>query len=159
MTVFHHNFIGSPLGSILVTFCDDDLAGLFLPFHPSYKSNWGKCTSSAISKLLQEQIHQYMMGERKSFDVPIYFQGTEFQRKVWEALQLIPFGETRSYCELAEMIDSPNASRAVGNANGKNPIGIIVPCHRVITASGKLGGYSGGYTAKRWLLEHEKINK
>ena len=90
-----------------------------------------------------------------TFDLPLAPRGTGFQQRVWRALAKIPFGETRSYGELARAIGRPSASRAVGAANGKNPISIIVPCHRVIAASGALTGYAGGLAAKRWLLEHE----
>ena len=88
--------------------------------------------------------------------IPVRFdRGTEFQREVWAALQGIPVGETISYAELARRVDRPSAFRAVGSANGQNPIGIVVPCHRVIAADGSLGGYAGGLNRKRWLLEHE----
>ena len=90
------------------------------------------------------------------FDVPLAPRGTGFQARVWEQLARIPFGETRSYGELARALGRPSAWRAVGAANGKNPISIVVPCHRVIAASGALTGYAGGVAAKRWLLDHER---
>lgn len=98
------------------------------------------------------QLKEYFAGKRESFDVPLDMQGTEFQKKVWKQLLNIPFGETRSYGELARKIGNINASRAVGAANGKNPLSIIVPCHRVIGASGKLTGFAGGLEAKAHLL-------
>lgn len=101
------------------------------------------------------QLAEYFAGERAEFDIPLAPRGTGFQRLVWAALEQIPFGETRSYGELAAGLGRPSASRAVGAANGKNPISILVPCHRVIAGSGALTGYAGGLAAKRWLLAHE----
>ena len=102
------------------------------------------------------QLDAYFAGERRSFDIPIEMRGTPFQKKVWTALQSIPYGSTVSYKELAEMIGSPKACRAVGSANNKNPISIIVPCHRVIGADGKLTGYGGGVDNKAYLLKLEQ---
>jgi methylated-DNA-[protein]-cysteine S-methyltransferase len=101
------------------------------------------------------QLAEYFTGKRKAFDLPLQPDGTEFQQKVWKQLQLIPFGETISYHTLAMRLGDPKATRAVGLANGKNLISIIVPCHRVIGASGKLTGYAGGLWRKKWLLNHE----
>lgn len=103
-----------------------------------------------------KQLQQYFLGKRKSFSIPLDPQGTSFQRKVWSALLTIPYGETRSYSELARQIEKPKASRAVGAANGKNPLLIVIPCHRVIGASGKLVGFAGGLSAKEKLLAIEK---
>jgi methylated-DNA-[protein]-cysteine S-methyltransferase len=101
------------------------------------------------------QLQAYFDGELRRFDVPLMVQGTDFQQRVWAALQALRFGERVSYGELARRIGNPGASRAVGLANGRNRIGIIIPCHRVIAAGGKLGGYGGGLGRKEWLLEHE----
>ena len=101
------------------------------------------------------QLAEYFTGKRKAFDLPLQPDGTEFQQKVWKQLQLIPFGETISYHTLAMRLGDPKATRAVGLANGKNLISIIVPCHRVIGANGKLTGYAGGLWRKKWLLNHE----
>jgi methylated-DNA-[protein]-cysteine S-methyltransferase len=103
-----------------------------------------------------DQLAEYFAGERTEFDLELDLRGTEFQRRVWNALLTIPYGETRSYGEIAEQIDASGAARAVGLANGRNPIAIIVPCHRVIGASGQLTGYAGGLDRKRALLELEK---
>lgn len=103
----------------------------------------------------ERQLTEYFAGERQVFSVPLDFQGTHFQRQVWQALLTIRFGETRSYSEIASQIGSPLAVRAVGAANGKNPISIIAPCHRVIGASGKLTGFAGGLAAKAFLLRLE----
>lgn len=102
-----------------------------------------------------QQLREYFAGTRNRFDLELEFAGTEFQKKVWAALLTIPFGETRSYSEIARQIGNPSAVRAVGAANGKNPISIVAPCHRVIGASGKLTGFAGGLEAKEQLLTLE----
>ena len=104
------------------------------------------------------QLDAYFRGERKGFDLPLLPKGTAFQQKVWKALTEIPYGETRTYGEIAAAVGNPKAARAVGMANNKNPIGIIIPCHRVVGANGKLVGYAGGMDRKEWLLELEKAN-
>jgi methylated-DNA-[protein]-cysteine S-methyltransferase len=106
-----------------------------------------------------DQLGAYFAGERTDFDLELSLAGSEFQRRVWQALLTIPYGETRSYGEIAEQIGASGAARAVGLANGRNPIAIIVPCHRVIGASGSLVGYGGGLDRKRSLLELEKGRK
>lgn len=103
------------------------------------------------------QLREYFEGKRKEFDLPLALAGTEFQRSVWKALQTIPWGETRSYKDIAVQIGNPKATRAVGMANNRNPIPIIVPCHRVIGSDGSLIGYGGGLPMKRYLLELEKV--
>jgi methylated-DNA-[protein]-cysteine S-methyltransferase len=102
------------------------------------------------------QLDEYFAGERTRFDLPLRLEGTEFQRRVWDALLDIPFGETRTYGDLARSLGSPGSARAVGLANGKNPVGIIVPCHRVVGSTGALVGYGGGLDRKRALLDHER---
>lgn len=101
------------------------------------------------------QLHQYFARERFTFDLPLEFRGTDFQRQVWTALLTIPCGETRSYADIARAVGNPAAVRAVGAANGRNPISIVAPCHRVIGSSGSLTGFGGGLAAKAWLLAHE----
>jgi methylated-DNA-[protein]-cysteine S-methyltransferase len=101
------------------------------------------------------QLHEYFSGKRKAFDVPLDPQGTGFQKSVWNELMKIPFGKTVSYLDIAKSLGDPGKIRAVGGANGKNPIAIIVPCHRVIGSDGSLTGYSGGMDKKRWLLQFE----
>ena len=111
------------------------------------------------SKVLDEalkQMNEYFSGKRKTFDLPLYFEGTEFQKSVWNELRKIPYGITVSYKDIAEGINNEKAVRAVGNANNKNKIMIIVPCHRVIGKNGKLVGFAGGLDKKEFLLEHEK---
>ena len=103
----------------------------------------------------ERQLSEYFAGKRIQFDLPLQPDGTEFQKKVWQALRDIPFGKTRSYLAVARAVGSPDASRAVGAANGKNPLSIVVPCHRVIGSNGSLTGYGGGLPRKKWLLDHE----
>jgi len=104
------------------------------------------------------QIEAYISGKRKSFDFPLDLRGTEFQKKCWRALLAIPYGETRSYAEIAKAVGSKSGFRAVGQANHRNPVAIVVPCHRVITTAGTLGGYGGGLATKRWLLKLEGVD-
>lgn len=108
---------------------------------------------------IQKQLTEYEKGIRKSFELPLHLKGTEFQKQVWNALLEIPYGETRSYQEIAIRIGKPKALRAVGGACNRNPIGIIVPCHRVIGKNGSLTGYAGGLSYKELLLNHEKDGK
>ncbi|HEU4839727.1 MAG TPA: methylated-DNA--[protein]-cysteine S-methyltransferase [Micavibrio sp.] len=111
--------------------------------------------SQPVLAAAARQLEEYFAGKRKVFSVPLDFQGTDFQKKVWQALLTIPFGETRSYAQIANQIDNPKSVRAVGAANGKNPISIIAPCHRVIGSNGDLTGFAGGIAAKTLLLSLE----
>ncbi len=108
-----------------------------------------------VLRAAEGQLREYFAGERRAFDLPLDFRGTEFQRRVWGELLKIPFGETRSYGAIARTLGDPGASRAVGAANGRNPISIVAPCHRVIGATGKLTGFAGGVEAKAFLLRLE----
>lgn len=114
--------------------------------------------SSVVTQALQE-LAEYFAGHRKEFKVPVHLEGTEFQRAVWREIEAIPFGQTKSYAEIAAALGKPQASRAVGGAVGSNPVALIVGCHRVMGASGRITGYSGGdgIPTKRWLLAHESI--
>jgi O-6-methylguanine DNA methyltransferase len=103
-----------------------------------------------------QQMTEYFKGRHQKFSVPLILEGTEFQKAVWRQLQKIPFGRTASYGDVARAVGSPRAFRAVGNANNKNPIPLIIPCHRVIGSDGKLVGFGGSIWRKEWLLEHEK---
>lgn len=114
-----------------------------------------KYSESQLSQQVKKQLQDYLDGKITEFDVPLGAKGTKFQQQVWQALCDIPYGETRSYGDIAKSIGNPKAVRAVGAANGKNPISIIVPCHRVIGANGKLTGYAGGLSRKEWLLTLE----
>lgn len=116
-------------------------------------------SSSFETELLRQaasQLDEYYRGERKTFSLPLKVTGTVFQERVWQALLTIPYGQTRSYGEIAAQVGNPKASRAVGMANNRNPISIIIPCHRVIGSDGKLVGYGGGMHRKVWLLDLEK---
>jgi methylated-DNA-[protein]-cysteine S-methyltransferase len=113
-------------------------------------------SQNPILQATWNQLDEYFAGTRTDFDLPLAPHGTEFQREAWAALRLIPFGETRSYAQQATTIGKPNAVRAIGAANGKNPISIIVPCHRVIGSNGSLTGFGGGLDAKSFLLNHER---
>src|SRR5579875_840800 len=119
---------------------------------------WARRESAACSELLgraAEQVAEYFAGRRLNFDIGLDFRGTPFQIRVWQELTRIPFGATRSYGDIAQEIGQPTAYRAVGNANGKNRLPLVVPCHRVLAAGGKLGGFTGGIGLKRRLLHHE----
>lgn len=115
--------------------------------------------ATPILQEAEKQLAEYFAGIRKAFDLPLAPEGTDFQKSVWQALQQIPYGETRSYKEIATAVGNPKASRAVGLANNRNPISIVIPCHRVIGANGKLVGYGGGLGIKEALLQLEKNRK
>ena len=139
------------LGS--VTFVEEDGALLAISTHHVYE---GICQETTLIKEAHQQLSEYLKGERKSFDLPLRMKGTDFQQRVWNALLDIPYGETRSYKQIAEAIGNPKAVRAVGMANNRNPLLIVVPCHRVIGADGKLVGYGAGIEKKEFLLRLEK---
>ena len=124
---------------------------------PAVQRDWKLDPQQPILKAAAREIEDYLNGKRTKFSVPLHFAGTEFQRKVWEQLQAIPYGETISYSELARRAGNPRAVRAAGSANGRNPFCIMVPCHRVIAKDGTIGGYAGGLARKRHLLAVEKL--
>jgi AraC family transcriptional regulator of adaptative response/methylated-DNA-[protein]-cysteine methyltransferase len=109
-----------------------------------------------LHRHLREQLEAYFSGRRRDFSLPLLVQGSEFQQKVWQALLEIPYGERRAYAEIALQIGAPAAARAVGTANGRNRLAILIPCHRVVNTGGALGGYGGGLWRKQWLLDLEK---
>jgi methylated-DNA-[protein]-cysteine S-methyltransferase len=145
--------IASPLGPLRLRAHGDELAAVHLPNDESVPDEPERACDVLLATA--DQLREYFAGHRRTFDLPLAPDGTGFQQIVWHALLAIPFGETRSYGQIAAAIGRPAASRAVGAANGRNPIAIIVPCHRVIGSSGQLTGYGGGLPAKRWLLAHE----
>jgi methylated-DNA-[protein]-cysteine S-methyltransferase len=156
MTIY--TFMESPVGPIQLLTDGEALTGLFMNQHkggPETGEDWVRDDDNAVLSEARRQLTAYFTGEQKDFDLPLAPRGTEFQKRVWEALKQIPYGVTISYGELARRIGDPKASRAVGLANGSNPISIIVPCHRVIGANGKLTGYGGGIERKKTLLELE----
>jgi len=117
----------------------------------------GSSKPNQITDLCKQQLEQYFTKQCRTFEVPLDAQGTDFQREVWRCLAQIPYGETATYLDIAKRVNRPKGSQAVGGANGRNPISIIVPCHRVIGSNGALTGYAGGIERKLWLLEHEGI--
>lgn len=145
--------IKTPLGLMLAVEKDGFLTAL--DFVEEIESNFKEEPSPLLLKT-REELDQYFKGERRVFTLPVKPEGTAFQREVWEALLRIPYGQTRSYKDLALSVNRPKAFRAVGGANHNNPISIVIPCHRVIGASGKLTGYGGGLDRKRALLDLEQ---
>jgi methylated-DNA-[protein]-cysteine S-methyltransferase len=151
-----YQLLPSPIGALLLVSDGVALTGLFMSNHkegPVPQPAWHRDDGPFVS--VREQLTEYFGGNLQQFDVGLAPTGTAFQKKVWQELSRIPFGSSISYGELARRIGQPAASRAVGRANGQNPISIIVPCHRVIGANGTLTGYGGGIERKKWLLEHE----
>ena len=151
----------TPLGELVVRASESGITHVeFLDMTDSQQTdNEGRCITeygNAITALGIEQLSEYFAGERQIFALPLVPQGTEFQHKIWTALQTIEFGLTCSYADIAKHIHQPTAARAVGMANGKNPIAIVIPCHRVIGKNGTLTGYAGGLDKKSWLLQHEQ---
>jgi methylated-DNA-[protein]-cysteine S-methyltransferase len=154
-TMLYETF-DSPIGELLVVGDGEALSGLYMQDgrRPvTVPSSWER--DSRPFGELREQLGEYFAGDRRGFDLPLAPQGSEFQLRVWEGLREIPYGETESYGELAARIGHPGSARAVGAANGRNPISIVVPCHRVIGAGGSLTGYAGGLERKRLLLDFE----
>jgi methylated-DNA-[protein]-cysteine S-methyltransferase len=150
----------SPVGPLRIIASDEGLrAVLWLDDHPSRTVVDGPTTDGAHHPIVADtvaQLTEYFAGERTVFDLSLDLRGTEFQTACWRALTEIPYGSTVSYGEQAETIGRPTAVRAVGAANGRNPISIVVPCHRVVASNGALTGYAGGLDTKQWLLEHEQ---
>jgi methylated-DNA-[protein]-cysteine S-methyltransferase len=156
MATIHTRTIESPVGPLTLAGRDGRLMHLRMVDQTYEPSHDGWESSESAFEDAVAQLEAYFDGELMEFDLDLDLVGTAFQRRVWEALLTIPYGQTRSYGQIAEQIGSPSASRAVGLANGHNPIGIIVPCHRVIGANGSLTGYGGGLDRKRSLLALEK---
>lgn len=151
-----HAVVDSPVGELTLVARDGALSGLYMTgqrYRPA-EENFGARDDTSLREVAH-QLAEYFAGTRTTFDVPLDLAGTPFQRAVWSALCEIPYGETVSYGELAAGLGRPTAARAVGAANGHNPVGIIVPCHRVVGSSGDLTGYGGGVERKRHLLAFE----
>ena len=151
--------IGSPVGALTLIGSNDGLAAILWENDRPGRVRLDVRAEDAAHPLLREterQLAEYFAGRRKSFDLALDFTGTEFQKMVWRALLTIPYGETRSYAQLAEQIGHPKAVRAVGAANGRNPISIVTPCHRVIGSNGDLTGFAGGLATKEHLLRLER---
>ncbi|MEU5316612.1 methylated-DNA--[protein]-cysteine S-methyltransferase [Streptomyces sp. NPDC021056] len=152
-----HTTIDSPYGPLTLVATDGTLSGLYMTGqrHRPPQENFGARDDRPFGEPA-DQLAAYFAGELKEFTLELHLDGTPFQRGVWQQLLRIPHGETRTYGELADALGNPGASRAVGLANGKNPIGIIVPCHRVVGADGSLTGYGGGLERKQRLLDFER---
>ncbi|WP_447761636.1 methylated-DNA--[protein]-cysteine S-methyltransferase [Sphingopyxis panaciterrae] len=156
-----HSFktIWSPVGELTLVADAKGLAAILWENDRPGRVRVGALVEDDAHPVLVEterQLGEYFAGTRQAFDVPLSFSGSDFQKSVWSALLTIPFGETRSYGEIAQQVGKPSASRAVGAANGRNPISIIAPCHRVVGSTGKLTGFAGGLEAKAYLLELEQ---
>jgi methylated-DNA-[protein]-cysteine S-methyltransferase len=151
--------VTSPVGRLTLVASDTGLAAVLWENDSPRRvplAIMGENPKHPVLREAERQLKEYFAGQRTSFDLPLDFQGTEFQKRVWKALLKIPFGETRSYGQIARALGKPTAMRAVGAANGKNPISIIAPCHRVIGKDGKLTGFAGGLKAKADLLALEQ---
>ncbi len=147
----------TPIGPLLLVAGEEGLAGIYPEGHrrgPIPTEGW--VNDERRFDLARRQLEEYFSGSRRSFDLPLRPKGSPFQLEVWAGLREIPYGETSSYGELARRIGRPGSARAVGSANARNPLSIVVPCHRVIGADGGLTGYAGGIDTKTWLLEHER---
>jgi len=156
--------ISSPVGELVLAASGAALTGVYFPTSrhgppPTERTGWveddGRGPAGEVLARTRQQLAEYFARTRTTFDIPLGPPGTPFQRRVWGALRAIPYGTTLSYSELARRLGDVRATRAVGAANGRNPIPIIVPCHRVVGADGSLTGFGGGLDRKRWLLEHE----
>jgi methylated-DNA-[protein]-cysteine S-methyltransferase len=158
MTELSYTYIDSPVGSLLIAGDDDALHYLCFPNSPNAiapRSDWHQTDAPFLE--VRRQLTAYFDGELQQFDLPHFLTGTVFQKSVWRHLATIPFGETQTYGQLAATLERPKASRAVGAANGSNPLPIILPCHRVIGANGSLTGFGGGLPTKEYLLRHEGV--
>ena len=156
MGTIHYRRIASPVGTLTIAASDAGLHAIEFPSnrHPQHREGWREGDHPLLDQA-QAQLGEYFAGKRETFDLPLAPRGTPFQREVWFALASIPYGQTASYAQLALRVDRPAATRAVGAANGRNPLPIVLPCHRVIGADGSLTGFGGGLPTKRFLLELE----
>jgi methylated-DNA-[protein]-cysteine S-methyltransferase len=151
--------ISSPVGTLTLVASDKGLVAILWENERDGRVRLGLMVEASWHPVLRQaerELDAYFAGTRTGFSVPLDMRGTEFQKRVWHALLTIPFGETRSYGEIARQIERPNAFRAVGAANGRNPLSIVAPCHRVVGAAGALTGFGGGLAAKDTLLRHER---
>lgn len=156
----YYSYLETPIGKMTLQATDDGVAGAWFEMQTTEPSHLGQRQENhPVLVHAKKQLQEYFEGKRFVFDIPLAAQGTPFQMNVWQALTQIDYGKTCSYQDIADSIHNPKAVRAIGLANGKNPISVIVPCHRVIGKNGKLTGYAGGIERKAWLLEHEEKHK
>ncbi|MFP5116068.1 methylated-DNA--[protein]-cysteine S-methyltransferase [Bacillaceae bacterium C204] len=148
----------SPVGVLEIVSTEEAICSILFTEQDSIVNHLDEETPKVLQDCF-EQLDEYFKGKRHTFTFPYIFKGTDFQKTVWSALTRIPFAETCSYKDIAVMIENEKAIRAVGSANGKNQLSIVVPCHRIIGSNGKLTGYAGGLWRKEWLLQHEKSFK
>lgn len=148
------SFLESPAGWVEIR---ADETGLYSVYFLNEAPDLNTAVPNHLTETAKTELQEYFEGRRRTFSVPLHPSGTDFQRSVWEQLSLLPFGKTASYLDISKNLGDPNLTRAVGAANGRNPISIIVPCHRVIGTDGTLTGYAGGLHRKKWLLQHEGI--
>ena len=144
-------YLKTPIGWLEIQASDKGVT------HIIFVDDKGLSQKNLISNLCKVQLKEYFAGKRKAFDLPLDAKGTDFQKTIWQKLSKIPYGVSASYRDIAIAINNPKAVRAVGAANGRNPISIVVPCHRVIGSNGSLTGYAGGLERKEWLLKHEGL--
>ncbi|HZH42183.1 MAG TPA: methylated-DNA--[protein]-cysteine S-methyltransferase [Gemmatimonadales bacterium] len=158
MGAVRFTFVDSPIGDLYVAASDRGLACLLFDqyAHGPDRTGWVPDDGSEILVQARRQLGEYFDHHRTTFDLPLDMQGTPFQLQVWKQLTRIPYGSTTSYGHIAKELGNPAGSRAVGAANGRNPVAIVVPCHRVIGAKGDLTGFGGGMARKEWLLNHER---
>ncbi len=151
MNDLYFSYFNSPIGVIEIIANKDYLIGVnFVEFIPDEKRKGNRITIST-----RKQLKEYFLGKRKKFDVKYLLKGTDFQRTVWNTLTKVPYGAVATYLDIAKMVGNEKTVRAIGSANSKNPISIIIPCHRIISSNGHLSGYAGGIERKEWLIEHE----
>ena len=150
-----HCRLDTPLGALTLISDGRALVRVVLPDETRPVPDAGPAGGDPVLAAARAQLSSYFAGERRAFDLPLDPGGTPFQRRVWDELRRIPHGSTVSYAELARAVGSPRGPRAVGAANGRNPLPVVVPCHRVVGTDGRLTGYAGGLAAKAWLLRHE----
>lgn len=156
-----YDIFSSPVGKLTISCTENGISGLHIEGDRYFERVPSKWTHNHKSKLLlkaKEQLDEYFAGTLEQFDLPLDLEGTHFQQEVWAALLDVPYGTTTTYAHIAEKIGKPNAVRAVGSAVGRNPVCILIPCHRVLTSDGKLGGFVAGLACKKQLLDLERPN-
>jgi len=153
-----YNTIKTPMGDLLLVANESALTGIYFvgcDHIPAEQNEWERDPKHPILRQAKEQLDEYFAGSRTEFTLPLHFAGTDFQNRVWQQIALIPYGKTITYSDLAQKSGKPEAIRAAGTSTGRNPISIIIPCHRVVGKNGGFGGYAGGLERKRFLLELE----